>query len=260
MSTRDAEHSSSSAGPPVNPTRVLTGRVAPEAIRTLEIRRLPADVLQGYRALSDLAGAVSDAMDSLGLSGAIPAAILMPTLPGKSVVRQAITVRNVERSGELLDRVREGRNRMGEHEAYNLASPGDVIVIQGIVGVSNMGGQSATVAHRQQCVGAIIDGSYRDPDASRELAFPIWGKGVTPITGRWRVETVEINGNVVIAGIPVAAGDLVVADDAGVVFVPFDYAEAVLAAARHVDSADTRQKADIAKGVTLHDLAKTRYK
>ena len=126
--------------------------------------------------------------------------------------------------------------------------------------MSNLGGQSAAVASRSGCAGAIVDGGHRDPDASRELGFPIWSRGPTPITGKWRLRTAEINGTVHIASMPVQAGDLVVADDAGVVFVPHAQALAVLEAAERVHAGDARQKADIARGVDLATLAATRYK
>jgi regulator of RNase E activity RraA len=116
------------------------------------------------------------------------------------------------------------------------------------------------VAQRAGCGGAVVDGGYRDPGASRALGFPIWSRGVTPITGKWRLETVEINGRVRIAGVSVDAGDLVLADEAGIVFVPFAHAEAVLAEAERIDRGDSRQKADIADGIDLATLAATRYK
>jgi len=238
----------------------LTGRVPAEAIRTLTLQRLPPDVLQRFAALDDLTGTVSDAMDNLGLFGAIPASVLTPTLPGKRMVGQAVTVRNVERTESPTRNAASGLGKMGEHEAYNLAEPGDVVVIEGLSGVSNMGGQSASVAHRAGCAGAVIEGSFRDPQASRERGFPIWSRGVTPITGKWRLETVEINGCVRIAGIAVNAGDLVLADEAGVVFVPFAHAHAVLDHAEKIDQGDSRQKADIAAGIDLATLAATKYK
>ena len=148
---------------------------------------------------------------------------------------------------------------MGEHEAYNLAEPGDVVVIEGLPGVSNLGGQSAAVASRSGCAGAIVDGGHRDPDASRELGFPIWSRGPTPSPASGGCAA-EINGTVHIASMPVQAGDLVVADDAGVVFVPHAQALAVLEAAERVHAGDARQKADIARGVDLATLAATRYK
>ena len=76
----------------------LTGRVAREAIFRLDLPELDDAVLERFRNLADLAGTVSDAMDDLGLSGAIPASSLAPSLAGQRVVGQAVTVRNVERA------------------------------------------------------------------------------------------------------------------------------------------------------------------
>lgn len=238
----------------------LTGKVPREAIRALEIPRLPKEIIDGYARLVDLTGTVSDAMDNLGLAGAIPASVLKPTLPGKRIVGQAVTVRNVERQQSVFRSATEGINRMGETEAYNLAGAGNVVVIEGLTGVSNMGGQSATMAHRQGCAGAVIDGSFRDPDASRELGFPVWSRGATQITGKWRLETVEINGRVHVAGISVDAGDLVVADEAGVGIIPRQHAAAVLEEARKIDAGDSKRKQDIAAGVDIASIWQKKYK
>ncbi len=240
--------------------RKLTGRVPREAICRLELPALAAGVLERLKQLDDLTGDVSDAIDQLGLRGAIPAATLAPSLPGARIVGQAVTVRNVERGESVTRAAASGVGLMGEHEAYNLAEPGNVVVIEGLVDVSNMGGQSATLAVRAGCAGAIIDGSYRDPQVSRERNFPIWSRGVTPITGKWRLRTVAINGPVRIGGVCVEAGDLVVADDAGVVFVPFAHIADVLREAEHIASGDQRQKQDIEDGIDLATLAATRYK
>jgi regulator of RNase E activity RraA len=237
-----------------------TGRVPLEAIRSMTIPRLPAPILAAFAQIEDLTCTVSDAMDNLGLRGAIAASALAPNLPHARLVGQAVTVRNIEQQeGDHLSAL-SGRGRMGEHEGYNLSEPGDVVVIEGLTGVSNMGGQSATLAHRSGCAGAIIEGSYRDPSASRNLGFPIWSRGITPITGKWRLQTIEINGEVRIAGQRVQAGDLVLADEAGVVFVPFARAADVLAQAQKIDMGDNRQKKDIDAGVDMATLAATRYK
>jgi hypothetical protein len=63
-----------------------------------------------------------------------------------------------------------------------------------------------------------------------------------------------------IADVSVQAGDLVAADDGGVVFVPFAMVEKVLLEAERIDKGDQAQKADIASGVDLATLAKTKYK
>ena len=238
----------------------LTGRVPADRIRHLTIPRISTDILSRIGKLEDLTGNLSDAMDQLGLVGALPASEFKPTLAGRRMVGQAVTVRNVERVGSPLLNAQSGVGKMGEHEAYNLAEPGDVVVIEGLQGVSNMGGQSATLAARSGCAGAVIDGSYRDPEASRDCNFPIWARGVTPVTGKWRLETMEINGTVRIGGVSVAAGDVVAADEAGVVFVPYEHVELVLKEAERIDGGDRKQKVDIANGIDLTTLAQTKYK
>ena len=238
----------------------LTGRVAPDCIRNLEIPRLEPALLDQLRGLEDLTGTLSDAMDDLGLFAALPASVLRPSTPGQRVVGQAVTVRNTERPDTVTIAAAGRAGRMGEHEAYNLAEPGDVVVIEGVHEVSNMGGQSATLAHRSGCAGAVIDGSHRDPQASAACGFPIWSRGLTPITGKWRLQTVEINGRVRIGGVMVDAGDVVAADEAGIVFLPFARVAEILARALEIDAGDTRQKRDIATGIGLSDLAATKYK
>ncbi len=238
----------------------LTGRVPAYCIRRLDIPRLGPALLDQLRALEDLTGTLSDAMDDLGLFAALPASALRPAMPGQRVVGQAVTVRNTERSDTVTVAAAGKAGRMGEHEAYNLAEPGDVVVIEGVHGVSNMGGQSATLAHRSGCAGAVIDGSHRDPQASAACGFPIWSRGLTPITGKWRLQTVEINGRVRIGGVMVDAGDVVAADDAGIVFLPFARVAEILARALEIDAGDARQKRDIATGISLSDLAATKYK
>lgn len=111
-------------------------------------------------------------------------------------------------------------NKMAEFEAHNLALPGDVIVIDGVAGISNMGGISPQTGKRQGEAGAIAAGGVRDVAHSRRVGYPIWSTEVTPITGKWRIETVEINGEVEIGGVRVAPGDIVLADDTGVCFIP----------------------------------------
>ena len=114
------------------------GKLPRSAFGTLEIPRLDAGIVAGFAALVDLTGTVSDAMDNLGLFAALPASTLAPTLPGKRIVGHAVTVRNVERQQSVHTAAVEGINRMGETEAYNLARPGDVIVIEGAGSVSEL--------------------------------------------------------------------------------------------------------------------------
>jgi regulator of RNase E activity RraA len=145
---------------------------------------------------------------------------------------------------------------MGDIEVHNLAAPGDVLVVQGVEGVSSLGGISARLGRRQREAGAIVDGSVRDLASLRELGYPVWARGASPLTGKHRLRTVEINGTVTIGGRTVAPGDLAVADDTGVCFVPAARAGEVLARARGISAKEAERVARIDAGESVRDLAR----
>ena len=60
------------------------GKLPADAFGMLDLPVLPQEILDGYRALHDLTGIVSDAMDELGIVGAIPAAVLRPNDPKRA--------------------------------------------------------------------------------------------------------------------------------------------------------------------------------
>jgi 4-hydroxy-4-methyl-2-oxoglutarate aldolase len=230
-------------------TKRTLGKLPGDAFGMLELPALPNDVLDGYRALPDLTGIASDAMDELGIVGAVPAALLAPRDPAARLVGRALTA-----TAPVPDKVKAGVSGLGEIEAHNLAEPGDVIVLQGVDLCSNLGGISATVGHRQGELGAIVDGGVRDVDHSRSIGYPIWSKSVSPITGKWRVETVAINKPVMVCGITVNPGDVVLADETGVCFIPRARAADVLARAQRNVAAEKLREEKIASGVPVSEL------
>lgn len=234
------------------------GKLPPERVHP-SAPQVDTAILERYRALTDLTGSISDASDALGLACTIPAMTLVPTLPAR-VVGTALTVRNIGRSSQVLKAASDRENRMGEIEAHHLARPGDVLVIEGLTGVSNLGGQSASIGRRQGEIGAVIDGSIRDPDQYRASGLPVWCRGFTPITGKWRLETVEVNGAIEVCGIPCRPGDLVCADGAGVCIVPRAMVEAVLDLCERYERGDSARQADIDAGVPIPDLVRRTYK
>ena len=240
--------------------KTTLGKLPRDAIRMLELPRVAPGIIGGFRNLVDLTGTLSDACDELGIVAVIPGYVLPPVNPGKRIVGPALTVRNIARDVQIHKAAQDKVNTQGETEAHNLAEPGDVLVIEGVMGCSNMGGQSATIARRQGFIGAIVDATVRDPDQYRGMDWPVWCKGFTPITGKWRMQTVEVNGTVQICGIPVRPGDIVCADDAGVAVIPREKAAQVLEAARKIDAGDSKRKADIDAGVGIGDILKTKYK
>ena len=238
----------------------LTGRIAPECIRLMTTPRPPDGAVERFLAIGDPTGLVSDAMDELGIAfGVISASVLKPTIPGTTMVGPAITVRNVLQRADPLEGARKRVNRMGEFEAHNLASPGDVLVIQGVANMSNMGGISALTGKRQGEAGAIVMGGIRDIAHSRVVGFPLWSSEVSPVTGKWRLETVEINGSVQIGEVRVEPGDLVVADDTGVCFIPRDRILDVLEIVEKKAKAEDIRCTAIVGGAPVAEISKSTY-
>jgi nitrite reductase/ring-hydroxylating ferredoxin subunit/regulator of RNase E activity RraA len=163
----------------------LTGRIAPERIRAMTTPRSPAGTVERFKAIGDPTGVVSDAMDELGVAaGVVGAHVLRPTIPGATMVGPALTLRNVLQRADPLAGARNHVNRMAEFEAHNLASPGDVLVIQGVANISNMGGISAQTGKRQGEAGAVVMGGIRDIAHSRAVDYPLWASEITPVTGQ----------------------------------------------------------------------------
>jgi len=232
----------------------LTGKIAAERIRLMETPRPPAGLIARFQALGDATGIVSDIMDELGITGAVAASTLQSTIPGTCIVGPALTVRNTVQREHPYETGKARVNKMAEFEAHNLALDGDVVVIQGVSGVSNMGGISSQTGKRQGEAGAIVFGGIRDVAHSRRVQYPVWASEITPLTGKSRLETVEINGDIEIAGVRVSPGDIVIADDTGVCFVPRDRAEDVLILAERKHEKETVKCAALDQGTPIADL------
>jgi regulator of RNase E activity RraA len=84
----------------------------------------------------------------------------------------------------------------------------------------------------------------------------VWSRGASPITGKWRIETVAINVPVSICGISVKPGDLVLADEVGVCFVPHDRAADVQAVVRRILQYVEQRLRQIAEGTPVPELAR----
>ncbi|MDX3633968.1 RraA family protein [Streptomyces europaeiscabiei] len=232
----------------------LTGKISPERIRLMRTPRPPQGLIEGFKRITDATSVVSDIMDELGITGAIGTSVLRPTLPTASIVGPALTVRNIVQREPVHETAPGHVNRMAEFEAHNLALPGDIVVIDGVAGISNMGGISAQTGKRQGEAGAVISGGIRDVGHSRRVDYPIWATEITPVTGKWRIETVEINGDVEIAGVRVSPGDIVIADETGVCFIPIARAAEVLERALAKATFEEQKCAAIDAGMSVADL------
>lgn len=118
------------------------------------------------------------------------------------------------------------------HAAIHRADPGSVIVVEsGDLEYALAGGNVCAVARRRGIAGFVADGLVRDLAEIREMGFPVFARGVVPIPGA-KSAVRPLNRPVRCGGVRVAAGDLVVADEEGVVAVPAGLRQRVLQDAR----------------------------
>ena len=174
--------------------------------------------------LADLTAEFSDLLEREGYLLTVPARTLKPTVAGSRLIGPATTIRYLperREPGALRTEVPDGR--LGNRRPAETAQQGDVLVIQSPrVDVSVLGSEAAATLQNAGIAGAIVDGAVRDLEGLMGLAFPCWTSGRTPVTGRWRLEAAAYGEPVAIGGVQVLQGDVVVADDGGVVFVPAD--------------------------------------
>jgi regulator of RNase E activity RraA len=228
-------------------------------IVTTTVTRPERSVIDGFLSVTDLASTVSDALDELGIGAAIPASRLAPVVEGARVCGPAITLRYAPVGGSVGARyARDERPLLADRDLYGVGRAGDVAVFQsGLGDVSVMGGLSATWAKGAGIAACIVDGGVRDIGTIRALPHPTWSTGRTPITGRHRVEAVEINGTVDLAGAQVHPGDLVVADDTGVCVVPAHAIDAVLARALAGEQAESTVLRMLREGRDVSEIVAT---
>jgi len=237
----------------------LMGLIPVERIATWQVPRPSPELIQELLKYEGLTPTLSDVLDSLGLVGAIPGSVLKPVLPGKKIAGPAVTLKYVpERMTPAQSFRDQAKAKLAERDAYALTEPGDVVVIDtGARGdISAMGGLSTLVAKKYGLAGNIVDGGVRDIQDMRRLDYPVWSLGITPITGKFRFEALEINGPVVCGGVSVHPGDLVVADDTGVVIIPRDRIKQVVEQAVEAMKKEERLIQVIEEGSSVEDMKK----
>ena len=145
--------------------------------------------------------------DELNRSGAMAAAI-KPLAPGMACVGQALTVQCMVGDNAPL------------HYAVTKAWPGAVVVAdaRGHTDTAVWGGILTFAAKQRGIVGVVVDGGVRDVAELRESGIAVFARGAVP-RGPHKGFGGEINGAVQCGGVAVDPGDLIVADDDGVVVI-----------------------------------------
>lgn len=109
-----------------------------------------------------------------------------------------------------------------ELKAVDECRPGDILIAA--AGGSNRSGiwgeLLSTAAKNSGCLGAIVDGSVRDVKKMRAIDFPVFARGTNVYDSQNRQRVIDIDVTVEIDGVRFAPGDLVIADEDGVVVIP----------------------------------------
>lgn len=198
-----------------------------------EITRPDAEVIAGFRGFE-----TPDISDQLNRLYTMSSDIYNVTDASLRIVGPACTVK-----------VFPGDNLM-IHKSLDVARPGDVVVVDaaGERTTAVLGDLVSTKARHRGIAGFVVDGLVRDITAIRRLGdFPVFARGVTPV-GPLHRGPGEINHPVSVGGIVVSPGDLIVADQNGVVVIPQDIAPELLQRLKERSAAEAEYVAAVARG------------
>ncbi|RWF05583.1 MAG: RraA family protein [Mesorhizobium sp.] len=142
---------------------------------------------------------------------------IRPLLRGKRVAGVAVTVAIPGPDSTLLG------------HALGLLRPGDFVVVDrlGDDRYACWGGGVAALAKAAGAVGAVIDGPCTDLLEIEEADFPMWCRGLSSITAGWYNLGGTMNHPIACGNVPVLAGDIVLADEEGVVIMPREEANEI---------------------------------
>jgi 4-hydroxy-4-methyl-2-oxoglutarate aldolase len=140
------------------------------------------------------------------------------------------------------------------HAALSVCQPGDVLVVATTV-PSNLGLIGDLIAEQAKVrglAGIVIDSGVRDVASLRRLGLPIWSAAITA-AGSVKATPGWVNVPVVCGDQAINPGDIIVADDDGVVAVPARFAAEVLEAARQRTAKEAASREGIARGELSFD-------
>jgi regulator of RNase E activity RraA len=188
-----------------------------------------ASLLEGFRQVE--VASVADAMEQLYGQRAYMSHALRPLAPSK-YAGFAVTVQLKKEEN------REGSKALqGMLDAIDTGEPGSVYVmsLQDGEDFAGIGGLMSTALKSRGFVGAVVDGGVRDLPQIQKLQFPVFSRSIVPSTTVNHFRFAGANITVICGGVPVAAGDVIVADLDGVVSVPRAKAAEVLRKAQELD-------------------------
>ena len=191
-------------------------------------------IVEGLR-LTEVAS-VSDAIEQLYGQKAYMSHDMRPLSPAK-FAGPAVTVllkKEEHKQGAAASQ--------GMLDAIDAAPPGSVyvMVLDDGLDYAGIGALMATAMKVRGLAGAVVDASVRDTPQIRRIQFPVFSRGVVPSTTINHYRVAGVNVPVTCAGARVNPGDIITADEDGVVVVPKAKAAEVLKKAQELDDTEHR--------------------
>lgn len=197
--------------------------------------------------------AVSDALDKLHLTGVVLG--LAPLTSTRRIAGRVLTIKLG------VGAPPPGKPRHIGTTAIESAQPGDIIVVEQRSGLpaASWGGILARGAKLRRIAGVIAEGPARDLDEARQLDFPVFARGATPITARGRIVELANNVPVTVGDLEVRPGDYAIADASGVAFISAENIERVLAAAEEIARREAAMIRALRKGQPITEVMGASY-
>ena len=195
----------------------------------------------GKYALADL----HEALGAVAGRMALMSPRMRPTLQGRRVSGAAVTAYNFPGDNLMI------------HVALNVAKAGHILVLTN--GGGNQGALwgdvACTFAVSKGVTAVVADGGVRDIEALRELNFPVWATAISPCHPEKRGPG-SVNVPVVVDGVLVEPGDVIVADDDGVLVIPQKHLRRTVEGARERAEREVAVRARIKAGKSLFEILK----
>jgi regulator of RNase E activity RraA len=209
------------------------------------------DLAEGFRMVE--VASVSDAIEQLYNQRAYLSHDMRPVFRTK-FAGPAVTV--LMKKEEHTEGAKASQGML---DAIDNAAPGSVyvMVLEDGVDYAGIGGLMATAMKYRGLAGAVIDGSVRDLPQIEKLQFPVYSRGVVPSTTINHYRFAGVNVPVRCDGVTVNPGDMIAADEDGVVVAPRAHAADILKKAQELDDTEHRMIPFIEKYKSIKEAVAT---
>ncbi len=192
-------------------------------------------------------GAVNDALALLGFNGGITGVRPSRGSEGYAVLGRAATVR--------FGAPRPDSPGLNMYQAIRATPAGSVLVIDGKgLDAHFTGDNQCACAKRQGLAAVVVYGGARDLTGWRAMEMPLYCTGSATVDKPPDIRIVGYNVPVEVAGVTVRPGDVVVADEDGVVCIPAEALAATLEKLRVIFAVEEAMEKAIATGAPLEEI------